>query len=121
MNDSVLKYSLRDGNEQRATKRLEEHDTSSANGNVFKWKNGLDCYERCLEPDADAHTSKYLIAKPLSEGNGDGVCGNEACPYAEDDGSKDDERCVIAHHSDENSGNDGRQNSSEKEREDFNA
>lgn len=87
---------LRNGDEERATESLREHDDGGTDGDVCLWEHRLDGNEGLLHAEADTKTEHGLVADPLRVTGVRSEGGEQACANGHEDGGSDDERRVVA-------------------------
>lgn len=76
---------LTNGDEERASEQLDEHDRGGSDGDVIESENGLSGDSGLLEAEASAQTEDDLIPNPYPRGTVD----PEACDEAGADGHED--------------------------------
>lgn len=107
VNETVLEYCLRNGDEDGAADGLEELDAGRGDGDPLEGHDVLDYQNPGLEADADPEAGEDLVAEPGAEGGGEGEGGDHARAGGEEDHAGEDEGVVVADDGDEAAGCDG--------------
>jgi hypothetical protein len=92
---------LRDGDAQRATKRVEEHDAGIGCWHIFLIRHDLYCDKGDLYTSPCADTGEDLVADPLTRWGRDFERVQHACADGEDGAAEPHERRVPTDNSDE--------------------